>query len=69
LIIIIIITPTSHQLSSHSVFWAESQSHKTQKKGMGLVIMANPISWDVDMDNGTLSMQENQRRFGNYLYN
>ncbi len=36
---------------------------------MELVIMANPILWDVDMDNGTLSMQENQRRFGEYLYN
>ncbi len=41
----------------------------TQKTGMGLAIVANPILWDVDMDNGTLSMQENQRRFGKYLYN
>jgi hypothetical protein len=66
---IIILTLTGHQLSPHSVFWAESQSHKTNKRGMELVIMANPILWDVDMDNGTLSMQENQRRFGEYLYN
>jgi hypothetical protein len=38
---------------------------------MGLAIVANPILWDVDMDmdNGTLSMQENQRRFGKYVYN